>query len=553
MAERSLASTLYLLKLEQTAALNATIKGSLLRTASLNAYTLVYDTYERTAALNAQIIYTPLLTGLVSYYKMDGSSVDALGANNGVDTGMTWPGDGKINSGANFNGSSKYIRLGTGSSLNLVQMTFSAWIRPLNYGNYYMVLTRCVSNGGSQSTYELRLESGSGTLNLLGASTSVSSGFSPPVNQWTHICFTRTSGRAVIFYRNGVAQGTGTLSNVTDLPSDPTYLGTRPDGYAFNGSIDEVGIWDRVLTPTEVADLYNLGAANPYSFQAPTTGQLVGNYTVGASNRSIAFDGTNIWVTNNTPSNVSKIVESTGAVSGPYASGAGVGIAFDGTNIWTCNYSTNNLHKVDITTGAIVATYAFAPGSPYGMVFDGTNIWVTSAGSNSLSKVRISDGVILGTYTAGLGAGSYTLAADGTNIWVASYNSSWVTKIRASDGAWLSRPSTGTGPFGVCFDGANIWTANYGANTVTKIRASDDTILGTFSGGPSPSGPNGITFDGTDIWVANYTSNSVQKMSVTGIPLGNYSTGTGPQEVFAGPTGVWIANSGSSVITKLGR
>jgi len=42
-------------------------------------------------------------------------------------------------------------------------------------------------------------------------------------------------------------------------------------GHAFDGLLDEVGIWDKALTSTEVSDLYNSGNGLPYEAAAAST------------------------------------------------------------------------------------------------------------------------------------------------------------------------------------------------------------------------------------------------------------------------------------------
>ena len=62
----------------------------------------------------------------------------------------------------------------------------------------------------------------------------------------------------------------------------------------------------------------------------------VGTYAVGNNPEGVAFDGTNIWVTNWGSFSVTKLLASTGALQGTYTTdiGQAMGIAFDGTNIW---------------------------------------------------------------------------------------------------------------------------------------------------------------------------------------------------------------------------
>jgi hypothetical protein len=65
------------------------------------------------------------------------------------------------------------------------------------------------------------------------------------------------TANTMTFYRNGVYQGTTTNTH-TNVSQDllPLWIGRGVSGNYFNGSLDDIGIWNRVLTPNEVAILY---------------------------------------------------------------------------------------------------------------------------------------------------------------------------------------------------------------------------------------------------------------------------------------------------------
>jgi DNA-binding beta-propeller fold protein YncE len=87
------------------------------------------------------------------------------------------------------------------------------------------------------------------------------------------------------------------------------------------------------------------------------TCELVGTYATGTNPWGVAFDGTNIWVTNTGSNNVTKLLASTGATVGTYTNPDAV--AFDGTNIWVANDISFTVTKLLASTGQPVA------GSPY--------------------------------------------------------------------------------------------------------------------------------------------------------------------------------------------
>ena len=80
-----------------------------------------------------------------------------------------------------------------------------------------------------------------------------------------------------------------------------------------------------------------------------TCNRTTANVTVGSHPAGVAFDGTNIWVTNQNSGTVSKINPSTNTVTATVTVGTNpCGVAFDGTNIWVANNGTNTVFKIPV-------------------------------------------------------------------------------------------------------------------------------------------------------------------------------------------------------------
>jgi hypothetical protein len=270
-------------------------------------------------------------------------------------------------------------------------------------------------------------------------------------------------------------------------------------------------------------------------------------YPAGTNPAAIAFDGSNLWITNYTSNVVTKLRANDGVIVGTYPTGAwSLGIAFDGANIWVVNANSSTVTKLQATDGTLVGTYPVGS-SPSEAVFDGANIWVTNTWSNSVTELRATDGAVIGSYPTGTNPKGITF--DGTNIWVSNYGSNNMTELRASDGAVLGTFPLGTGPYGVAFDGLNVWAVNYGDNTVTKLRVSDGALVGTYPVGHSPYF---MAFDGSNIWVTNGGDNTVTKLRASsGTFLGAYPVGSRPDKVAFDGSNVWVTNDGGGV-TRIG-
>ena len=87
--------------------------------------------------------------------------------------------------------------------------------------------------------------------------------------------------------------------------------------------------------------------ANPPLFRWLDKGTTFSTYTVtGANPKGIAFDGTNMWVTNESENSVTKISPVGIAVTYTVTGATPRGIAFDGTNMWTANSGDNSVTKI---------------------------------------------------------------------------------------------------------------------------------------------------------------------------------------------------------------
>ena len=85
-------------------------------------------------------------------------------------------------------------------------------------------------------------------------------------NTWYHIgCTYDHSTKAVILYLNGASDGTGTETSGISTETygtqaaisapDPVYITGQP----LYGNIDDIGVWDKVLSAANMASLYNSG------------------------------------------------------------------------------------------------------------------------------------------------------------------------------------------------------------------------------------------------------------------------------------------------------
>jgi len=240
-----------------------------------------------------------LTTNLVSYWKLDeasGNAADSVGGNTLANQNTATYSAGKINNGvALASASSQYLSIADASQTGLdiaTAWSISAWVKITSFANAEFCIAGKYLTTGNQRQYRMILESSGGGTALYVELDNSDDGTSSAghflefdasqsdidtTGVWYHIVGTVdvTSGAGVI-YVNGTARtsskvvGTtlGGIKNGTGAFAVGAFA--NPGGY-FNGMIDEVGVWSRVLTSTEVTSLYNAGAGFAYPFATANT------------------------------------------------------------------------------------------------------------------------------------------------------------------------------------------------------------------------------------------------------------------------------------------
>lgn len=221
-----------------------------------------------------------LTDGLISYWKLDessGNASDATGNGNTLtNTNVTYSA-GKINNGANFNGSNSNLSTGDNSNLRPSSVTVSYWVKTTQGGNH---LVKKSSGNGGWEAYSVKNDSSNNDVSSrvqLTGSPSFSDIVTNTVNikdgNWHMVTMSYTSGSHKI-YIDGIERVSSSPSgNIFYVESRRFVLGSSwntvgYEGY-FNGQIDEVGVWNRALSGSEVSELYNGGAGLSYPFTPP--------------------------------------------------------------------------------------------------------------------------------------------------------------------------------------------------------------------------------------------------------------------------------------------
>lgn len=215
-----------------------------------------------------------LMTSIVSYYKFASGAglVDSINtAYNLTDHGtVTFPTSGapQGNSAA-FNGSSQYLSLASAYNPNGANFSVNIWLKATDYSNTQATAWLLDENTQADS---MNIQYNGSNGNVIGWNWGVNATYgklnSTFASTGTWAMFTLTSdGTTISGYLNGSSTPFAQV-NKGNLPSMSyllefgfnTFPNTAP--YYWKGSVAQYGFWSKVLSSTEITDLYNAGAGN---------------------------------------------------------------------------------------------------------------------------------------------------------------------------------------------------------------------------------------------------------------------------------------------------
>jgi len=367
--------------------------------------------FSPTFAFSATLSRAPNNLGLVGYWAFDEGSGNIAGdssgnGNAGTISNPIWT-DGKHGKAFyGFSGSKVDVGDKNAYDFGTGDFTISLWVRGMT-GETGLITKDTWAGSGSPGIF-LYVSSGYRYWN---GATAYTIG-SASATSWRHITMVRSgtgTGQLALYY-DGVAVS-GTFTDAQNYAStQPLTIGNSPDGgHAFmNGSIDDVRIYNRALTATQVAALYGSGQVTRKSV---SNQGLVGYWALNEGRGVVAGDssgkGSQGTLTNFALS---------GAISNWTSGKRGAGLAFDGVN-----------DQINI-------------GTPAALNFD-TKTSITLAGWANLSWINANWPVIVAKQSGG-GDGQYNLQfGENTDRTPALYLNVgwWGRKVKASSALSINR------------------------------------------------------------------------------------------------------------------
>ena len=250
--------------------INVSIVESNLENLTYNWNTTNYTLYNDSLVLMMNFDNITAIGEGVNNFSDDVSGYNNNGTCKGMNPGCNYT-TGKYANGMGFDGSNDYVDAGSAASLdNLGPLTFSAWIYPNSLaGDEFFVIAKPGDGGACEGCRQLQVGDFFGNSDQLifyskraDSSVDIAQSVNNTITtgSWQYIVGTWDGSNAPKLYKNGAevsyasqAAGTGALNS--DAGQNMT-IGSRGAGNFFNGTIDEVRIYNRVLSANEIQQLY---------------------------------------------------------------------------------------------------------------------------------------------------------------------------------------------------------------------------------------------------------------------------------------------------------
>jgi hypothetical protein len=236
-------------------------------------------------AQTTQCVQPP--AGLVSWWPGDGNTTDIADGNNGSLQGTATFGAGVVGQAFNFDGAEGAVVIGNPANLMLQTFSIEAWIQRAS-------LTQasagpgggCIFCYGAGNFGFLLEDDGRVFLGRIGVDSVFSSSLRVNNTDFHHVAMTK-SGVTVKFYVDGIEEQAPDYDPVLVFTNNAAIAArgdiSFPTGLQFNvflGAIDELAIYNRVLTAAEVQAIFNAGSAGKCAVQGPSFAAFVAQVTL---------------------------------------------------------------------------------------------------------------------------------------------------------------------------------------------------------------------------------------------------------------------------------
>jgi glucose/arabinose dehydrogenase len=496
----------------------------------------------------------PGLVGAWGFDETSGTQAsDASGrVNNGVISGATRTAAGRFGGALTFDGVDDWVTIADAASLDLsTGMTLEAWVNPTALGSAWR--TAMLKENGGTLAYGLYPHDGAGHSSAhvnQGADLNLTSPGAVPLNTWTHLAATYDA-TTLRLYVNGTQVGSRAIGGALRASSGPLRFGGNAvwAGEFFQGRLDELRVYDRALSASEVAaDMTRpVGPPAPpqlavspgsLSFAGVEGGAQPGSKTLSVANDgggTLAFDVSDDaqWLTvtpgsGTAPQTLTVQASTAGLSQGTYSATVTVTAAGAGGSPQSIPVTLTVAAPAPPALAVSPATLGFAA-TVGGSAPPAKTIDVSNAGSGTLSFSVSDDAPWLSvTPASGSAPQSLTVTADPAGLPAGTHSGTITVTAPGASGSPKTVPVT----FTVSSPPTDL-VAAYGfgeASGTTVNDASGSGNPGVISGASRiAAGRAGaaLQFDGVNDWVTVADANSLDLTSGMTVEAWVYPTASG--------------------------
>ncbi len=459
--------------------------------------------------------YVPT-TGLVGWWPFNGNATDeSVNTNDGTVNGATLTTDrfGVANSAYYFSSASCLTRIDAAINTSSIVsgLTISVWILRSGNGCSSPRVLEFYSSGGS-APGQMDIGWDNFGFGNMGSITStgyiVATGWTKPSNNaWTHLVYTN-NGLFGKFYQDGVL-----INNIPSI-GGPVLSGNaafgrmnHPSYDAFNGKLDDIGIWNRALNTCEVKQLY-MSSLNTFTMNAISSSSIIcsGQTTTLSASGAISYTWQPMGIVSNT-NVISPLTSSLFTVVATSTAGC--------IDSKTISVSVNPTPTITVNSGVICS------GSSFSMVPSGASTYTYSSGTSIVNPLMNSSYTVTGTNALG---------CISANLSISNVTVNPTPTITVNSGAICSGSS-----FSMVPSGASTYTYSSGTSIVNPLMNSSYTVTGT----------NALGCISANLSISNVTVNPTPTITVNS---GMICTGESFSITPAGAS-TYTYSSGSSVVS----
>ena len=240
-------------------------------------------------------------SGMVAWYPGDGSPNDILEGNHGtLQNGVTFA-TGKVGQAFSFDGVDDQVVVPHNPNQNLgSHITIDSWVYPSSLGHGRTIFQKRSSSNIGGYVFETAGQpfAADNSLQFVimigGVYHSLGTGSVLTTNTWQHVAATYDGATMRIFV-DGIEVANMPQTGTIDATTDPVVIGrnvVNPSS-AWQGMIDEVELFNRALSASEIQAIYNAGSAGKCRSCTPAPANMVGWYSGNGNSNDLSATANN--------------------------------------------------------------------------------------------------------------------------------------------------------------------------------------------------------------------------------------------------------------------